>query len=152
MASVHLKKEEYLDAEISYREALMIQYDLKDVHGASRSLNDIGKVYIEMKDYPKAKGFFMDSLKMRRKHNLKQAESTTLIDLVKLMMLMEDMDSAANYIKEAHEVLAEHPNQTKLALLLETKAAYYEAIGDTAQAATAQQEYQDLQAARSKAI
>jgi two-component sensor histidine kinase len=86
---------------ILYQEALSLAKANGNGSDIARTLNNIGVIYLEKKDYEKAKGFYERAHKIVKEENYLEGQAFTLISLGRYYIVTNNPEQAINLSSEA---------------------------------------------------
>ncbi len=122
--------EEKYDSALIYYEKSLEAYELSDGSGAPYTLNNIGKLYAKMGEYPSAIKFHQDAFDLALEYKDKVQQTQSLNGIADTYLLMEDYKSAIEPYLEAEILAKEIGTPDELQVAYEGLAQAYSELRD----------------------
>lgn len=121
---------EYEKANASFKEALAIKEELKDLIGQSASLNNISQIFHEQGEYESALMLLHKALVISREAGDKEGEGSRLINIGKTYYTKGDYDVALSFCEQALEIQDEIYDELGKSITFNIISSIYLALGD----------------------
>ncbi len=124
IGTIHKVNSNYSKAKESYAASLELRLRLKDSIGIANAYNNIGQLYIELKDYNTALGYLDKSYDYALENGIKKIALSSSFNLVELYMHLGRNDSAIAQLHNYANLRSELDNNSIKAQLIELDKKY----------------------------
>jgi tetratricopeptide (TPR) repeat protein len=136
MASVHMKKLEYNDAEREYREAILALERAGDHRQLARAYNNFAHVFLYQGLWPRAEEMFLKCRKLSEKAGFRSAgawasfnRADALLELDKVKEAKEELDRALPILEELGDIYGQVVTKSIYAVVYAMEGDYVKAEG-----------------------
>jgi signal transduction histidine kinase len=137
LGNIHTKKQQYPDAFLYFNECFKIKKELgMTAESISVSLNNIGLLFMDMEDYPKAKRYMREARRLLKNSHHYYFVCVNLQNLGVAKGKLGEYDCAIQLLKESLAISREHSFRSTEASILSnlSEFCYFEGIvGDSLQ-------------------
>lgn len=92
---------QYFESEKMLKRSYRIRLGSEDEKGVAKSLHNLGTLYLVQDDFEKAKGFYQEALKLKKRLGNPLLMASTYAKLGELFIRMEELDSARYYLNKS---------------------------------------------------
>jgi tetratricopeptide (TPR) repeat protein len=104
LGTLYAIRGQYTTAIEYYNQAIVIQRDIGDDHGLSKSLSNIGLAYADLGEYHKSIKYHLQALSISRQLGNRVAESNHLNNLAETYELLGHYDKAIAYLEQVQDL------------------------------------------------
>lgn len=131
LAEIRRVQKKYKQAEsLILQKALVLYRSANNLVGRVNCFDVLGHIYLEQKRHSEAKWFFIQANTLARNLNDEKGVVTSLVNLSKVKVAIQDYSLAARDLKEANSIAAKLNNLSLLADVKEGYANYYSKTGN----------------------